>query len=229
MDKRILLADHDPIAREGMANFIEKKKGLEIAGITDSTERTRNALKILKPDVLVTEDSISRSEGRTLDAEKVIEAAGEKTSSVAHLGHLEMTRIAALRVAGAKAIFSKTTKPELVLNGISEVASGETLSMPDEMQRQTWNPKMITMLRSAINTQLGKEKLTEREAQVLLLIRHGLSNKQIARQCTSPQKENGISIETVKEHIQNILRKMSVADRTQAAVQAEKALKTMGY
>jgi DNA-binding NarL/FixJ family response regulator len=66
------------------------------------------------------------------------------------------------------------------------------------------------------NTATSRVKLTSREHEVLSHMAYGLSNDEIARSLT-------VSIETIKEHVQNILRKLTVSDRTQAAVWAVKS------
>jgi len=97
-----------------------------------------------------------------------------------------------------------------LIDAITRAAAGESPSEDSILQRVK-----DTMSRRRERVDRSEIPLTNRELQVLRHVALGLSNREIGRSL-------GISIETVKEHVQNILRKIDVADRTQAAVWAIK-------
>ena len=98
---------------------------------------------------------------------------------------------------------------EQVVKAVRTVASGETFWPPGTLRRVSG-----ALEGPANGSPIGAQfQLTKREGEVLQLMSHGLTNKEIA-------KSLGIGYDTVKEHVQHILRKLSVSDRTQAAVWA---------
>jgi DNA-binding NarL/FixJ family response regulator len=117
------------------------------------------------------------------------------------------TYIARAVALGAAGYISKASSKKEILEAIHTAAKGETIWTRDELRRVT----------GALATpRVGAEvevPLTKRENEVLKQLAFGLTNKEIAQAL-------GISYETVKEHVQHILRKIGVSDRTQAAVWA---------
>lgn len=119
------------------------------------------------------------------------------------------TYVARAVTSGAKDYLLKGAKKVELIASIKAVASGDRTR-----QSPLWR-KIEGLLRSTTSATLSNAELTVRETQVLRHLALGLSNKEIGLSLE-------ISIETVKEHVQNILRKMNVVDRTRAAVEAVK-------
>src|SRR5262249_20829594 len=119
-------------------------------------------------------------------------------------GHDNPTYIARAVALGAQGFLSKSAPPAEILAAIKTVATGEDL----------WTREILRRVSGALaaHSQIDV-MLTKREGEVLKQLAFGLTNKEIAQAL-------GISYETVKEHVQHILRKIGVADRTQAAVWA---------
>jgi DNA-binding NarL/FixJ family response regulator len=117
------------------------------------------------------------------------------------------TYVARAVALGAAGYLSKSASRSEIIAGIRAAASGETIWTRDELRRVTG---ALTAPRSAAEADVP---LTKRESEVLKQLAFGLTNKEIAQSL-------GISYETVKEHVQHILRKIGVTDRTQAAVWA---------
>jgi DNA-binding NarL/FixJ family response regulator len=108
---------------------------------------------------------------------------------------------------GANGFLLKGSSRDQLLAAIRKVASGEDAWTRDELRRVTGalaTPRLASDVEAP---------LTQRESEVLRQLAFGLTNKEIAQAL-------GISYETVKEHVQHILRKIGVTDRTQAAVWA---------
>ena len=108
---------------------------------------------------------------------------------------------------GASGYVLKNVDQPVLLERIRKVAAGDTVWRREELRRVSG---ALSTPRMPIDVEVT---LTQRESEVLHQLAHGLTNKQIAEAL-------GISYETVKEHVQHILRKIGVSDRTQAAVWA---------
>jgi len=117
------------------------------------------------------------------------------------------TYIARAVAAGAHDYILKSCSRDELLDSIMNAASGQIPVRAGELRR------VATTMSNRVATPDPDIPLTQREMQVLRHVALGLSNKEIAQSLT-------ISVETVKEHVQNILRKLAVSDRTQAAVWA---------
>jgi DNA-binding NarL/FixJ family response regulator len=108
---------------------------------------------------------------------------------------------------GANGYFLKDVQREVLLEGVRKAASGDMVWRREELRRVT---SALSAPRMPVDADVP---LTQREGEVLQQLAHGLTNKEIAQALD-------ISYETVKEHVQHILRKIGVSDRTQAAVWA---------
>jgi len=117
------------------------------------------------------------------------------------------TYIARAVALGANGFLLKTDSQDKILDAILRSAAGENIWSREELRRVTGS---LATLRMGSDSEIP---LTQREGEVLKQLANGLTNKEIAQSL-------GISYETVKEHVQHILRKIGVSDRTQAAVWA---------
>jgi len=158
-----------------------------------------------KPDVVLLDVRLGDEDG--LDAIRRVRSAAPKTRSVVFSAFDNPTYVARAVAAGANDYLLKTADRDTLLAALDNaVADGP--------------PTRTGMLRSVAASMTKRDApgdanvpLTPRELQTLRLIAMGLSNREIA-------DTMGISVETVKEHVQNMLRKTSLHDRTQAAVWA---------
>jgi DNA-binding NarL/FixJ family response regulator len=114
-------------------------------------------------------------------------------------------RIVAALDAGAVGYLLKDADPEDVIEGVRAVSRGES----------PLHPRAARQLLAARHASPSEVDLTPRESEVLVLVRQGLANKQIARRL-------GISERTVKAHLTSVFASIGVADRTQAALWAER-------
>ena len=117
------------------------------------------------------------------------------------------TYVARAVALGANGFLLKTDSQERILDAIRHAATGESIWSREELRRVTGS---LATMRLGGDSEIP---LTQREGEVLKQLANGLTNKEIALSL-------GISYETVKEHVQHILRKIGVSDRTQAAVWA---------
>ncbi len=149
-----------------------------------------------KPDVVVIE---SRLPGDGLEC---LARIGREANVLMFSGHDNPTYLARSLALGAKGYLSKGVTSKEFLAAIKKVAAGGDV----------WNDETLQRLCGALPKSAG---LTPRESDVLKQLAFGLTNKEIAMAL-------GISYETVKEHVQHLMRKLDMGDRTQAAVWAVK-------
>jgi DNA-binding NarL/FixJ family response regulator len=200
----ILIVDDHDVVRKGLISLFEGS-GMRVCGEAGSIDEAIKQAKKLKPDVVILDVRLGDADG--LEAIRGIRAAATQTRVVMFSAFDNPTYIARAIAAGAHDYLLKSTSRDELLEAIGDAADGKPASRAGQLRRMAGQ-----MARRDTNKDLGVS-LTPRETQVLRLITMGLANQEIADSLD-------ISVETVKEHVQNLLRKLSVNDRTQAAVWA---------
>lgn len=205
MSISVLIVDDHAIVRSGLRSMLENSE-VEIVGeAMDGNEALEQTLK-LKPDVVLLDIRMQKSDG--LDALKKIRAESPETRVMILSTYDNPTYVARSVALGAKDYVLKGSSRDVLINRIRDVAEDRP-------------PTEDSILHSVRETMAQRKSdqtdfpLTNRELQVLRHIALGLSNREIGSSLA-------ISVETVKEHVQNILRKINAVDRTQAAVWAVK-------
>ncbi|MGD1992725.1 MAG: response regulator transcription factor [Anaerolineae bacterium] len=204
-DIRVLIVDDHAVVREGLRALIETEPGMELAGeAADGVEAVTRALA-LQPDVILLDLMMPRKGG--------IEAIGEIMQANTSARILVLTSFAeddkvfpAIK-AGALGYLLKDASPAELLQAIRDVYRGEPSMHP------TIARKLMRELRRPAGLPPTEEPLTEREVEVLQLLARGLSNQEIADELV-------VSERTVRTHVSNILGKLHLANRTQAALYA---------
>ena len=199
----VLIADDHDVVRKGLISLFDGS-GVRVSGEATTPEETLKQAKKLKPDVVILDVRFGDTDG--LDVIRGIRAAAPQARVVMFTAFDNPTYIARAIAAGAHDYLLKTADRAEVLDSVNG-AAGEPPSLVGHLRRMAGQ-----MARRDTPPDFGIS-LTPRETQVLRLITMGLSNKESADALE-------ISVETVKEHVQNLLRKLSVNDRTQAAVWA---------
>lgn len=202
----ILIADDHEVVRSGLVNLLKDADVEIVAQATDGEEAVNKTLEH-SPDVVLMDIRMQGTDG--LQALERIREKSPETRVVMLSTYDNPTYVARSVALGANDYVLKgATRDELVAS-ISRVANDQ----------QPSNESLLSKVKDAMARRregVGDDvPLTNRETQVLRHVALGLSNREIGRSL-------GISVETVKEHVQNILRKISVSDRTQAAVWAVK-------
>jgi DNA-binding NarL/FixJ family response regulator len=204
MSIKLLVCDDHEVIRTGLATLLAGTD-IEIVGeATNGKDSLKQALK-LKADVILLDIRMPDGDGLST-LEKI--RAKMPTAKVVMLSTYDNPTYVARSVAlGATDYVLKGSSRDDIVTVITAAATGESPSHAGELRRIATAMKV----RQAIDD--DDIPLTQRETQVLRHVALGLSNKEIGRSLE-------ISVETVKEHVQNILRKIAVSDRTQAAVWA---------
>jgi len=204
---RVLLVDDHDLFRTGLHNLLEEQ-GLQVVGeATNGLDAIRH-VRELAPDVVIMDLNMPGMSG--------VEATREITS-LAPLTRVLVLTISDLDddvmdaiVAGACGYLVKDSSIQELVRGIQAAAVGESLISPSIAAKVLQRMRAVTLGRAA---QTIRAELSERELEVLRLIANGKDNSQIAEALH-------ISPKTVKNHISNILMKLQIENRIQAAVYA---------
>jgi len=202
---RILITDDHAVVREGLRTLISTEPGMEVIGeAVDGVEAVQLA-RDLSPDVILMDMAMPRMGG--LEAiRKIKEQCPEIQLLVLTSFSDDETVFPAIK-AGALGYLLKNSSPDRLLSAIREVHQGNP-SLSSDIAN-----KLMTELQRESNLPPTKEPLTDRELDVLKLVAQGLTNQEIADQLV-------ISEGTVRTHVSNILSKLHLANRTQAALYA---------
>ncbi len=204
MPIRLLICDDHEVIRTGLACILAGTDIEIVAEAANGKDALKAALKD-KPDVILLD--IRMPDGDGLATLEKLRAKVPESKVVMLSTYDNPTYIARAVALGACDYVLKGSPREAIIATIVAAAAGESPSRSGEMRRIAAAMKV----RQVIDD--DDVPLTQRETQVLRHVALGLSNKEIGRSLE-------ISVETVKEHVQNILRKIAVSDRTQAAVWA---------
>jgi DNA-binding NarL/FixJ family response regulator len=201
---KVLIADDHEVVRAGLKSLIEGTDIRIVAEATSGAVAHKLTLKH-KPDVVLLD--VRMPDGDGLNCLARIKLDQPEVPVVMFSSFDNPTYVARALALGASGYLSKSANRSEILSAIKTVAGGESIWSRDELRRVTG------ALAAPRNGAAGDVALTKREGEVLKQLALGLTNKEIAQSL-------GISYETVKEHVQHILRKIGVSDRTQAAVWA---------
>ncbi len=200
----VLVVDDHEVVRRGIASLVAGSDIQLVAEAADGDEATKLARKH-KPDVVLLDVRMEGKDG--LESIRRIRSAAPNTRVVMLSAFDSTTYVARAVSAGAHDYVLKSASRKELLDAVTGAAQGTSPSRSGEFRR------IAGAMAQRQATSRGDVPLTPRESQVLRLIAMGLSNKEIGDSLE-------ISIETVKEHVQNLLRKIALEDRTQAAVWA---------
>jgi len=204
MSIRLLIADDHEVVRSGLRSLLADSD-IEVVAEASSGDQAVALARQHAPDVVLLDIRMSDGDG--------LAALGRLKMDQPELPILMLstydnpTYVARAVALGASGYLLKGSSREKLIEAIHAAASGEDSWSRDELRRVTG---ALSTPRLADDVEVP---LTKRESEVLRQLAYGLTNKEIAAAL-------GISYETVKEHVQHILRKVGVTDRTQAAVWA---------
>jgi NarL family two-component system response regulator LiaR len=200
----VLIVDDHPVVRQGMKNFFEAEGELEVRGVAASGEEAIEAVERLHPEVVMMDLVMPGMSG--VEAIRTIKESWPEIRVIVITTYAQDDKLFPAIKAGADGYLLKDTLPVDIIDAVKSVRVGRSVLHPDVAQK-------LMHSFSNRNKNSMEEKLTPRETEVIELIACGLSNEEIANQLI-------ISDKTVKTHVSNILHKLNLAHRTQAALYA---------
>lgn len=207
---KVLLVDDQGLIRQGLRALLELEPDLEIVGEAENGEQAINLVAEFQPDVVLLDIRMPIMDG--VAATKEIQKRFAKTKILVLTTFDDDEYVSAALQNGAMGYLLKDTPSEELAVAIRAVYKGYTQLGPGIVK------KLLTQFSNGIITQSPPvpstlAELTPREKEVLRLIATGASNREIAQQLY-------ISEGTVKNHVTNILNRLNLRDRTQAAIWA---------
>jgi len=202
---RVLIADDHAIVREGLRGLISSEPGMEVVGEAKDGLETVLKAHALGPDVILIDLVMPRKDG--IQAITEIKENDPDARILVLTSFAEDEKVFPAIKKGALGYLLKDSSPQELLQAIRDVYQGESSLHP------TIARKLIRELSQPSDLPPAEEPLTEREVDVLRLVAQGLSNDEIGGKLF-------ISERTVRTHVSNILGKLHLANRTQAALYA---------
>jgi DNA-binding NarL/FixJ family response regulator len=206
MTIRVAIADDHAVVRQGLRTFLELQDGMDVVGEAADGEEAVALVERTAPDVVLLDLVMPRVDG--LEAIRRIRERAPATRILVLTSFADDHTVLPAVRAGAAGYLLKDVQPPELAGAIRTVHAGEALLAP----------AVATMLVEQLAGEDGPgpergDHLTPREREVLALLARGRANKAIAL-------DLGVSERTVKTHVSNILGKLNLTDRTQAAVYA---------
>ena len=203
MTVRVLVTDDHAMVRRGLVELLSAAEGIEVVGEAANGREAVARAEELAPDVVLMDLQMPEMDGVTA-TRAIVAESGPQVLVLTSFSDAE--RIVDALDAGAVGYMLKDAEPDDLIDAVRSVAQGDSPLHP-RVARQLLTARSA---RGSID-----QELTAREREVLWLVRDGLANKQIARRL-------GISERTVKAHLTSVFATIGVADRTAAALWAER-------
>ncbi|MBC8507679.1 MAG: response regulator transcription factor [Anaerolineales bacterium] len=202
----VLIVDDHEVVRSGVYAFLDAQPDIDVIGEAKSGEEAVSMALEHVPDVVLMDLVMDDIDG--VEATRKVKNASPRTQVVVLTSYHQDEYIFPALQAGAISYILKDIQMDELADAIRRAAEGEATLHPRVASR------VIQEIHGAKSEELNPyTELTDREMEVLKLIASGLSNSEIAKQLV-------ISENTVKGHVSNILGKLHLVDRTQAAVYA---------
>lgn len=214
MPINVLIADDHMLLRKGIRNVLEFEPDLAVIGEAEDGEETLALVQELQPDVLLLDINMPKLNG--LEVTRKLHGCEWKVKVIVLTIHDDENYIVEVIKSGAAGYLLKDVEPSMLVKAIRTVFEGETFIYPTLAKKLFGElNRMEERKLETISQRRKDERLTYREIEVMELICKGLSNQDIAKTLFLSEK-------TVKNHLTNIFRKISVSDRTQAVLYALK-------
>jgi len=205
---RVVIVDDHPVVRDGLRASLNSLDGFSVVGEAGSGEEAVEVVQAVLPDVVLMDIEMSGMGG--IEATRRISERHPSTAILILTMYGEDGFVVTALRAGARGYLLKGAQQADVIRTITAVAHGDTVLGHDVADR------LLDGLIDPNSAPAVFPQLSGREREVLALLADGLSNGPMARRL-------GISPRTVANHISNILTKLGVSDRAQAAIAARKA------
>jgi DNA-binding NarL/FixJ family response regulator len=202
---RVLVVDDHAVVRAGLAAILASTGDMECVGTAADAADARRHVQRLAPDVILLDVSMPGEDGVSFT--RALRRAGRPVGILVLTSFCEDELVVEVMQAGADGYLLKESAAETIVDGVRQVAAG----------RAPVSPAVARSLLVELRIRGQGDLLTEREREVLELLRSGHANRSIARKLE-------ISERTVKAHVSHIFQRIGVHDRTQAALWAERHL-----
>lgn len=211
---RVLLVDDHAMVRQGLKSFLELTDEVEVVGEADNGMQALAQFEALQPDVTLMDLVMPELDG--IEATKHIRAKNTHAKILILTSFIEDEKVFPALEAGAQGYLLKDTSPDDLIQAIQSIHQGESPLHPKVTKKlMSQLQKKPQAEEKQVSPDAAISSLTQREQEVLECLGRGYSNKDIASALY-------ISLKTVKTHVSNVLAKLDVADRTQAAIYAIK-------
>jgi NarL family two-component system response regulator LiaR len=199
---RIVIVDDHPIVRQGLRAVIRVIPGLELVGEACDGQEALEVVGALRPDLVLMDLVMPGMDG--VAAIAALKQAQPAVRVMALTTFAEAELVLGAVQAGVDGYLLKDVDVQELARAVQTVSGGQPYLHPEATRH---------LLRATVRPDPDPERLTRREQQVLALVARGLTNRAIAR-------ELGIAEKTASVHVSNLLAKLSLASRTQAALYA---------
>ncbi|WP_063731841.1 response regulator [Streptomyces sp. RTd22] len=201
---RVLLVDDHQVVRRGLRTFLEVQDDIDVVGEAADGEEGIARAEELRPDIVLMDVKMPGIDG--IEALRKLRDLGNPARVLVVTSFTEKRTVVPALRAGAAGYVYKDVDPDALASAIRSVHAGHVVLQPEVADA-------LLSQDEAGGGQGRGGSLTDREREVLGLIADGRSNREIARRLVLSEK-------TVKTHVSNILMKLDLADRTQAALWA---------
>jgi NarL family two-component system response regulator LiaR len=202
---RLVLVDDHHVVRRGLRSFLDSFPDIAIVGEAASGEEILTKIETWLPDVALM-DLMMPGGIDGIETTRRLRLLSHRTQVVVLTAHTDEARVVAALRAGAIGYVRKDATAELLLEAVRAAARGQSMLDPAIAG---------SVLQDLLRGTGLEHELTERELEVLRLLAHGQTNRQIAEALV-------VGEETIKTHVGNILAKLQIAHRTQAVIAALK-------
>lgn len=202
---RVLLVDDHAVVRQGLKSVLESSPGIEVVGEAETAEESIRRAGFDDPDVVVMD--VQLPDGTGVDATREILSAWPQMKVVILTSFADDEALHAAILAGASGYLLKRIRPAELVDGIRRAANGESLLDPELVEL------VFRRIRGEVPGDPLLDRLSAQELKVLRLIEAGKTNREIADELFLAEK-------TVKNYVSNMLSKLGMSRRTEAAAYA---------